>query len=142
MKYDSRETINALLSYCDGAYSPRTLSGYASDLRYFALWCSGVSAEWLPARSETVAKFIVVQIEDYRVSTIRRRLCAITFAHRMNDLPDPGAHSSVYLALRRASRRKPRRPDQVRGRGGFTLVHDFEAIRVKIEQCHNLSPYV
>ncbi len=120
VKYDSRETINALLSHCEGAYSPRTLMGYASDLRYFALWCSEVCAEWLPAQSETVANFIDVQIEDYCISTIRRRLCAITFAHRMNDLPDPTDHSTVHLALRRASRAKPRRPEQVRG-----LTHDM-----------------
>jgi integrase/recombinase XerD len=115
VKYDSCETINALLSYCEGAYSPCTLTSYASDLRCFALWCSEICAEWLPAQPETVAKFIDNQIEDYCVSTIRRRLCAIGFAHRMSDLPDPGGHSSVYLALRRASRRKPRRPGQVRG---------------------------
>ena len=115
MACTKQRNVDDIIALCEGAYSPRTLSGYRSDLKYFQRWCLQQAHDWLPAQSETVAKFIDTQIEDYCISTIRRRLCAITFAHRMNDLPNPGAHSSVYLALRRASRRKPRRPDQVRG---------------------------
>jgi integrase/recombinase XerD len=58
------------------------------------------------------------------ISTIKRRLCAIAFAHRLRDLPSPVEAQAVRLAVRRASRKKPSRPKQV---GGLT-----NAIRLKI----------
>lgn len=107
--------LNSLLLRCEGAYAPRTLSGYRADLNYFRQWCSDRAAEWLPACPATVAGFVDGQVEDYRISTIRRRICAITFAHRMSDLANPTDNAAVRLALRRASRRKAQRPDQVQG---------------------------
>src|SRR5258708_40089841 len=38
------------------------------------------------------------------LSTIKRRLCAIAFAHRVSDLPTPSEHNPVRLAIRRAAR--------------------------------------
>jgi integrase len=71
--------------------------------------------DWLPAHHDAIAEFVDAQIESSRISTIKRRISAITFAHRMADLPEPTNHSAVRLALRRASRARAQRPDQVRG---------------------------
>lgn len=107
--------IDEILAKCDGAYSPTTLSSYRQDLEAFRAWCRSHSEAWLPARSETVARFIDSQVSDHRLSTIKRRLCAVSFAHRMLDIPDPTKHSSVHLSMRRAGRARPSRPEQVRG---------------------------
>ena len=114
-EYDIATGLFELLRTADGAYSPRTLKGYAADLQCFIDWCRARSCKWLPAGADTVVDFIDSQVKDHCLSTVKRRLCAIAFAHRLADLPVPMEHNSVRLAVRRASRLKPRRPKQVRG---------------------------
>ena len=114
-KYDIATDLFDLLRTADGAYSPRTMKGYAADLQCFIDWCRARSCKWLPAEADTVAEFIDTQVKNHCLSTVKRRLCAIAFAHRLADLPVPTDHNCVRLAVRRASRLKPRRPKQVRG---------------------------
>ncbi len=104
-----------LLDGVRGAYSPRTLNGYGSDLEIFIEWCADQPCAWIPADPTFVAKFVDHQVELHSLSTVKRRLCAIAFAHRLSDLPVPTEQNNVRLAVRRASRQKPRRPKQVRG---------------------------
>jgi integrase/recombinase XerD len=62
-----------------------------------------------------VAAFIDHEVEALSAATLKRRIAAINFAHRIADLSSPTAASVVYLALRRAARRKSRRPTQASG---------------------------
>ena len=104
-----------LLQRCAGAYSDNTLRGYAADLRCFRDWCGRRNLGWLPACPDTVAAFTDEEAPLVAVSTLKRRIAAIRFAHRMHDLPCPIGASCVHLALRRAARRKARRPAQAQG---------------------------
>jgi integrase/recombinase XerD len=107
--------IGALLYRCRGAYADATIRGYGADLRLFEAWCTKRGRCWLPAKPETVAAFIDHEIELLSAATLKRRVSAIKFAHRITDLPDPSSASVVFLALRRAARRKSRRPAQASG---------------------------
>lgn len=107
--------IADLLYRCRGAYAEATIRGYESDLRLFEAWCTKRGRCWLPAESQTLAAFIDHEIDALSAATLKRRVSAIKFAHRIADLPDPAASSVVYLALRRAARRKNRRPAQASG---------------------------
>ena len=111
----SASTLDNLLCIAEGAYSPRTLKGYAADLKVFIDWCSVRLCDWLPATPNALAEFVDLQIKEHCISTIKRRLCAIAFVHRLKDLPSPTDHNVVQLAVRRAARLKARRPKQVRG---------------------------
>ncbi|MCT2559373.1 site-specific integrase [Tsuneonella sp. YG55] len=111
----SRCHLDAILARCDGAYSPTTLRGYRNDLLVFMRWCARSGRNWLPASPAAVARFIDEEARSISIATIRRRVCAIQFAHRISDLPSPVRHSDVYLALRRATRAKRRRPRQALG---------------------------
>jgi integrase len=111
----SHNQLDSLLASCIGAYSPRSIKGYSSDLRIFINWCRARSREWLPADPQAVADFVDEQVEQHCISTIKRRLCAIAFAHRMRDLPVPVDANVVRLAVRRAIRQRASRPKQVRG---------------------------
>mgnify|MGYP003382424906 FL=1 len=117
---DSR--LEEILAVCEGAYSIRTMKGYRSDLHIFIAWCRSRSLPWLPASPQVIAAFVDDQIGQYGISTLKRRLCAIAFAHRVRDLPIATEATVVRLAIRRASRKKAIRPRQVDG-----LTHDIRA---------------
>jgi hypothetical protein len=72
--------LEALFAPCVGTYSPRTFKGYTCDLRLFAGWCQTNQCSWLPASPYDVAKFVDVQAEHNRLSTVERRIHAIAFA--------------------------------------------------------------
>jgi integrase len=118
----SATEVESLLTAVEGAYATRTIKGYRSDLTIFAEWCQAHSLSWLPAPPQAIAAFIDDQIGRYGISTLKRRLCAIAFAHRVRDLPVPTEANVARLAVRRASRKKAMRPKQVDG-----LTHDIRA---------------
>jgi integrase len=107
--------LAVLFAPCEGAYSPRTFKGYAADLRAFVSWCWANQCNWLPALPHDIAKFIDHESEHHRLSTLKHRVQAIAFVHRIRELGLPTAHMAVRLALRRAARRQLSRPRQVRG---------------------------
>lgn len=107
--------MRALLQRCRGAYSEKTLTGYRVDLEQFRAWCQTGGEDWLPARPQAVAAFLDHEAQTKSLSTVRRRVEAIKFAHRLSDLAPPTSHSEVLLALRRAARSKRQRPDQALG---------------------------
>lgn len=107
--------LDATFARCAGAYSHNTLRGYRNDLKHFQAWCEKRQLAWLPAAPATIAAFVDEQAQDKAIATIKHRVDAIKFAHRMEDLSSPTDNSTVYLALRRARRAKPRRPHQSAG---------------------------
>lgn len=114
--------IDDLLAPCEGAYATRTLKGYSTDLRQFYDWCAQRDCAWLPAEPKTIAAYIDEQIQEHCISTTKRRLCAIAFAHRLRELPAPTDATVVRLAVRRAARLRASRPRQALG-----LTHDIRA---------------
>jgi integrase len=116
------QLLSKLFAPCIGAYSERTIKGYSSDLQTFIRWCMMNGYDWLACTPDHIAQFVDFQVQQNTVSTIKRRLCAIAFAHRMSELDNPTTHHTVQLALRRAGRLKTRRPKQVRGLTRFILL--------------------
>ena len=112
---------------CEGAYSPNTIRGYRKDLEYFKSWCDQKSVGWLPAEARTVASYVDDQSVTLSIATVRRRLCAIRFAHFIANLRNPIGDSSVHLAVRRAALRKRRRPAQSLGLTSQILQQIVEA---------------
>jgi integrase/recombinase XerD len=113
--FDHSRQLNAVFARCEGAYAEVTLRGYRRDLEIFAAWCGERGEAFLPSTARAVARFVDEQVAKYSYATIKRRISAIQFLHRLSDLPSPVSSSDVYLALRRAGRTKGRRPKQARG---------------------------
>lgn len=107
--------LDRFFARCVGAYSEVTLRGYRNDLEVFKGWCEGSGKSWLPATPEAVAQFVDQEAPAKSIATVKRRISAIQFVHRMADLPSPIGHSEVHLAVRRAGRAKRRRPNQALG---------------------------
>lgn len=112
---DWASLLERVFARCEGAYADITLRGYRRDLETFASWCEERGETFMPSTSRIVGAFIDDQVRSYSYATIKRRVAAIQFMHRLADLPSPVSSSDVYLALRRAGRTKGRRPKQVRG---------------------------
>ena len=125
MSLDSE--IVRILSRCEGAYSPNTLRGYRKDLQCFKSWCDQQGFYWLPADTAAIAGYVEHLSASMSIATIKRRLCAIRFAHFVSNLGNPINHSSVHLAVRRASLRKRRRPSQSLGLTGQILQQIINA---------------
>jgi integrase len=112
---DWASLLERVFARCEGAYADITLRGYRRDLETFADWCAARGEVFMPSTARTVGAYIDDQARTYSYATIKRRVAAIQFLHRLSDLPSPVASSDVYLALRRTGRSKGRRPKQVRG---------------------------
>ena len=123
------ESMNfeTVFASCEGAYSPNTMRGYRKDLECFKSWCDERSLEWLPADADSVTSYVDALSATLSIATVKRRLCAIRFAHFIANLKNPIDHSSVHLAVRRASLRKRRRPAQSLGLTGQILQKIVDA---------------
>ena len=114
-------SLETVFASCEGAYSPNTLRGYRKDLECFKSWCRERSLDWLPAEPDSVAGYVDDLSGTLSIATVKRRLCAIRFAHFIANLDNPIGQSCVHLAVRRASLRKRRRPTQSLGLTGQIL---------------------
>ncbi|QQR38410.1 tyrosine-type recombinase/integrase [Devosia rhizoryzae] len=99
----------------DGAYSDHTLRSYKSDFAMFAAWCRSHRVPFLPASSDTVAAHIEAERTRLKPGTLKRRLAAIRKLHFLANEADPTSDAEVDLAMRRACRSKPSRPQQALG---------------------------
>ncbi|QYO77761.1 tyrosine-type recombinase/integrase [Devosia salina] len=99
----------------DGAFSDHTLRSYRSDFGLFAAWCRKRRRPFLPATGETVAAYIEAERMCLKPGTLKRRLAAIRKLHQLAGEGDPTRDAEVDLAMRRASRAQPSRPQQALG---------------------------
>lgn len=137
------EALQSASDYAKASKSAATRRAYKCDWADFAAWCERAGAIALPAEPAVLASYLA-QLADRgkKVSTIRRRLAAIAYAHRLKGLPLPGesdAVRAVLAGIRRTvgvavSRKAPatalviaraiaaRQPD--RARGGLRFLRD------------------
>lgn len=79
--------------------APNTHAAYTSDLAQFQAW-----GGTLPASPELVAAYLAAHAEVHAVATLRRRLAAISNAHKARGLPNPAAAELVKATLRGIAR--------------------------------------
>lgn len=107
--------FEALFARLEGAYAPSTIAAYRNDFLDFAAWARRRRLSALPAQPETVAAYIDARIETLAPVSVRHRLVAISKLHALAGLPSPTKSEIVVLAMRRARRSKPARPNQALG---------------------------
>jgi hypothetical protein len=85
-------------SYEANSKSANTWRAYRSDLRHFGAWCEGRGLVALPAEPGTVRLYLVDHAGTLAISTLRRRLSAISEAHQAAQLPNPTVSPVVRFA--------------------------------------------
>lgn len=83
--------------YARNSKAANTLRAYGSDLRHFGVWCEARGLVAFPASAETVAYYLTDHGGVLAVSTLRRRLAAISEAHKAARHPNPTTDPAVRI---------------------------------------------
>lgn len=86
--------------YLAAGKAPNTQRAYGADWRHFAEWCRLHGLSPLPAEPETVALYVADIAQEYRVSTVERRVAAIAHEHNRNGAESPTGHAGVREVLK------------------------------------------
>lgn len=70
------------MEYIANSKAFNTVRSYRSDWKDFVRWCEKNGFEYLPATAETVACYLMDLAKRCKVSTLQRRLSAISQAHK------------------------------------------------------------
>jgi integrase len=87
----------AARGFAEQAKAENTKRAYRADWKDFRAWCTERGLDALPASPETVTLYIADRAspsdgsDPLKVSTLERRLAAISQAHRMSGLPSPAS---------------------------------------------------
>jgi site-specific recombinase XerC len=96
-----REKVRA---YLRAGKSDNTRRAYLSDFEHFAAWCDSKFLEALPAAGETVALYLADRAGTLAVSTLRRRLAAISQVHQAGGHANPAGSILVVEAMKGIAR--------------------------------------
>jgi integrase len=79
--------------------APATETAYASDWADFSAWCDAAERISLPAEPVTIGAYLSDRSGILKVSTLNRRLAAITAMHRLGGHGLDGKHPAIALVL-------------------------------------------
>lgn len=88
-------------AYARASKSENTLRAYRCDLADFETWCSQHGVPMLPAEPMTISLYLAALAEaGAKASTIRRRLAALSQAHKLAGIdPSPTADAAVRATM-------------------------------------------
>ncbi|MAS53160.1 MAG: integrase [Pimelobacter sp.] len=92
-----RPAAGAARAFAEQAKAENTKRAYRADWRCFRSWCGERGLDALPADPRTVTLYVADKAAPsdgsapLKVSTLERRLSAISQAHRMSGLPSPAS---------------------------------------------------
>jgi len=92
--------------YFRAAQAANTRRAYAADWRHFTEWCRQTGQASLPATGETVVLYLSALAEFAKVSTLTRRVSAISQAHQAAGFPSPTEHLAVRKVMSGIRRQK------------------------------------
>jgi site-specific recombinase XerD len=99
--------------YLDASLAPNTRRAYAVDLREFRTWCDAHTVSWMPAEATTLVAYLTSLAKTHKVSSITRRLAAISVAHRFSQQKtNPVKDFKVRQILEGIKRKKKCAPTQ------------------------------
>ena len=96
-----QQLVEHARGYAAASKAPATLRAYRSDLADFADWCAEHRAEPAPASPMTIALYLTALADaGAKVSTIRRRVAALSQAHQLAGVePPPTADPLVKVTM-------------------------------------------
>jgi len=92
--------------YFRAAQAENTRRAYASDWKHFSAWCRTAGQGSLPAAPESLVLYLSTLAETAKVSTLTRRISAISQAHQAAGFETPTAHLAVRKLMAGIRRQK------------------------------------
>lgn len=92
--------------YILAAQADNTRRAYACDWKHFSAWCRAGGQGRLPAAPETLVLYLSNLAETAKVSTLTRRISAISQAHQAAGFESPSAHIMVRKLMAGIRRQK------------------------------------
>lgn len=87
---ENQELIESTIELSDNAHSKNTRKAYRTDFNDFVCFCDENGLQAAPTNPETVMLYITYLVKGNKsLSTIRRRVAAIGFAHKQVDAENP-----------------------------------------------------
>lgn len=96
--------------YDRASRADRTWRGYQRDWHHFTAWCAEVGLAPLPASPTTVATYLTAAAVEFKVSTLRRRLAAVSVVHQGYGHDSPTAAAEVRTRMAGIARMKAGEP--------------------------------
>ena len=93
------ELLDRAQNFAREARAENTLRAYRSDWRDFEAWCRERHFASCPASPQTVALYLTALSKTHKVSTLTRRISAISQAHQTAGFPSPTEESPVRLVM-------------------------------------------
>ena len=93
------ELLTQAQDFAKGARAENTLRAYRSDWRDFENWCRERNLVSCPASPQTVALYLTALSRTHKVSTLTRRISAISQAHQTAGFASPTEESPVRLVM-------------------------------------------
>ena len=91
--------------YAACARAANTKRAYQNDWYDFTSWCAEQGLQPLPAAPQTIALYLTARAETHRVSSLQRRLSAISQAHQAAGFPPISTRQeplhSVWMGIKR-----------------------------------------
>jgi site-specific recombinase XerD len=88
-----------IAGYAANSKAKNTWRAYRSDIRDFADWCQANKLQTLPALPETVAAYLTFLAPHCKVSTVKRRLSAISQQHLLAGYDSPTREAIVRVTM-------------------------------------------
>ena len=105
LPHQMQQLVNEAHGYLAQAKADNTRRAYKADWNDFEAWCRERGLSALPAAPETLAVYLTALARTRKTGTLRRRLSAISQAHRAAAQDSPTSHESVralWAGIRRA----------------------------------------
>jgi hypothetical protein len=102
------ELVEVMADYARRGKADNTWRAYEADLRHFAAWCDLEGLSALPAAPTAIAAYLAAHATSLSVSTLRRRLAAISVMHqaagytKANSPTAAAEVKAVWSGIRRA----------------------------------------
>ncbi|MGF1681464.1 tyrosine-type recombinase/integrase [Photobacterium minamisatsumaniensis] len=84
-----------------GQYAMNTLISFNNDWNNFLTFCSDNKIPPLPAKADTVHRYIEEMSKTRKLASLKRYMVTISLIHRCHDLPDPCAKSEIRLEMKK-----------------------------------------
>ena len=105
-------SVSTVEAYVRAGVAPATVRAYRADLDHFEAWGGTI-----PATEEMLAAYIADHAAVLKVSTLTRRLAAISIAHAAKGLPNPAVSPLVRATMRGIRRAHGAAQHQAKRRG-------------------------